>query len=665
MSQLLTVLASGVVTASLYLIFGLGLSIVYRTSGVLNFAHGAVGALAGYTAFSLLERDLPYALVAVVAIATGAAASAGMYLLIIDRLAGRPHDLVGVMTLGLAIVIQSLLLWIYGGEPYALPPPVGSRTLFTIGDYNLQASNAAAIGVAVGVVAFLYFALFRLKIGLAIRAVSEGRITASTFGISGRMTQTLVWAVAGALSAVTALLVTPSNLLTPDFLTTYLIVAFVAVVLGGFERISGVVLGALIFGTAQSLIATYLTDELTRTVSFLTILLVLVFRPYGIFGSWLPHVPEPHLPRRGTFRLGGAHRLASFLRPRRGTARPSASFGLPSALTILVVVGAIFIALGPRLDSPTTFLIATMACFAIAAFGMDVIFGFSGLLSIGQSGFMLLGAYSAVLLQDRADFPYALAVAAAAGLAGVSGAVFGLPAARLRGVYMAVLTLTFALAVPEILRFFDGLTSGDNGISAPLPGAIGMGVDRNLNIYYYTVGLCAAVAGVMLIVNRSSLGRSWKAVRDNPAAAEATGVRIVRQRVLAFAIGSALCGLAGAVLASVTGYLTPETFTVWDSIYLIVAIIVGGRASVLGALLGAAFIVGTPYYASGAPAVPGIVFGIALAVIILFRPQGIGSILSSMFAAIIGSVSHLLGRRGLAGSSKPAAGDMTRKDAVE
>lgn len=662
MSQLLTVVASGIVTASLYLIFGLGLSIVYRTSGVLNFAHGAVGALAGYTAFSLLERDLPYALVALIAVATGAAASGGMYLLIIDRLAGRPHDLVGVMTLGLAIVIQSLLLWIYGGEPYALPPPVGSKTLFTIGDYNLQASNAAAIGVAVGVVGFLYFVLFRLKIGLAIRAVSEGRITASTFGISGRTTQTLVWAVAGALSAVTALLVTPSNLLTPDFLTTYLIVAFVAVVLGGFERISGVVLGALIFGTSQSLIATYLTDELTRTVSFLTILLVLVFRPYGIFGSWLPHVPEPHLPRRGAFRVGGLHKIGSFIGERRAAAS-TASFGLPSALTVLAVLGIVFFAIGPRLDSPTTFLIATMACFAIAAFGMDVIFGFSGLLSIGQSGFMLLGAYCAVLLQDRADFPYALAVAAAAGLAGVSGAVFGLPAARLRGVYMAVLTLTFALAVPEVLRFFDGLTGGDNGIAAPLPGAIGMGENRNLNIYYYTIGLCAAVAAVMLVVNRSSLGRSWKAVRDNPAAAEATGVRVVRQRVLAFGIGSALSGLAGAVLASVTGYLTPETFTVWDSIYLIVAIIVGGRASVLGALLGAAFIVGTPYYASGVPAVPGIIFGVALAVIILFRPQGIGSILSTVFGTVVGAVSHLLGRS--ADAPKAAASDIKPKDAVE
>ncbi|MDX6438047.1 MAG: branched-chain amino acid transport system ATP-binding protein livH [Gaiellaceae bacterium] len=667
MSQLLTVLASGVVTASLYLIFGLGLSIVYRTSGVLNFAHGAVGAIAGYTAYSLLERNVPYAVVALVAVLTGAAVSGGSYLLIIDRLSARSHELVGIMTLGLAIVIQSLLLWIYGGEPYALPQPVGSRTLVTIGDYNLQGSNVVAIGVAIGATVSLYFILYRLRIGLAIRAVSEGRITASTFGISGLMTQTLVWAMAGALAAVTALLVTPSNYLTPDFLTTYLIVAFVAVVLGGFERISGVVLGALVFGTAQSLIATYLTNELTRTVSFLTILLVLVFLPYGIFGSSLPRVPEPHLPRRATFRFGGALRSVSPFRRRR-TVVPTTSIGLPTALAVLALVGAIFIALGPRLDTSTTLLIATMACFAIAAFGMDVIFGFSGLLSIGQSGFMLLGAYSAVLLQDRADFPYALAVATAAALAGVSGAIFGLPAARLRGVYMAVLTLAFALAVPEVLRFFDGLSGGDNGISAPLPAAIGMGADRNLNIYYYTVGLCAAVAALMLIVNRSFLGRSWKAVRDNAVAAEAAGVRVVQQRVLAFAIGSGLCGLAGAVLASVTGYLTPETFTVWDSIYLIVAIIVGGRASVLGAVLGAAFIIGTPYYASGVPAIPGIIFGIALALVILVRPQGIGSILSSTLSVLIGSVASFRRRRGWGGSSREpsgSAGTVTRKDAVE
>lgn len=644
MSQLLTVLASGVVTASLYLIFGLGLSIVYRTSGVLNFAHGAVGAVAGYVAFSLLERNVPYAVAALIAIVVGAVLSSLCYLVVIDRLAARSHELVGIMTLGIAIVIQSLLLWIYGGEPHALPQPVRSRTLVTIGDYNLQASNVIAIGVAIGVTCLLAFLLYRMRIGLAIRAVSEGRVTASTFGISGTMAQTLVWGIAGALSAVTALLVTPSNYLSPDFLTTYLIVAFVAVVLGGFERISGVVLGAIVFGTAQSLIATYLTNELTRTVSFLTILVVLVFMPYGVFGSFLPHVPEPHLPRRGGF--PGGFRIP---RPRgwgggSGIARAAAPPRLLSSLVVLALVAAVFLGIGHTLGAPTTFLISTMACFAIAAYGMDIIFGFSGLLSIGQSGFMLLGAYTSVLLQTRAGLPYGVAIAAAALIAGASGAVFGLPAARLKGVYMAVLTLAFALSVPELIRFFDGLTGGDNGIAARLPASIGSGTDRNLHIYYYAVGLCAAVAAVMLVVTRSRFGRAWKAVRDNAAAAEAVGVRVVKQRVFAFAVGSALCGLAGASLASITGYLTPETFTVWDSIYLIVAVIVGGRSSVLGATLGAAFIVGTPYYASSAPAVPGIVFGLALALVILLRPQGIGSLFSGALSLLLGLVGRTRAR---------------------
>lgn len=621
MSVFLTVLVNGIVIASLYLIFGLGLAIVYRATGVLNFAHGAVGSVAGYVAYSLLGHDMPYALAALIAIAAGAALSAALYLLVVDRLPATSTESVGILTLGLAIVIQAILLAIYGGEAVALPQPVHSSTLFTIGSYSLQAPNLLALGVAVAVTALVSWGLYRTKPGLSVRAVSEGSVTSSMFGINGTLARTAVWGIAGALAGITALLVTPTAYLTPDFLTTYLIVAFTAVVLGGFERIAGVAVGALIFGIAQSMVATYITNRLTQTVSFATILAVLVFLPYGLFGSTLPRVPEPHLPRR-RYRPAWARGLSRLSRKTRIVLAVSAPPPLRLSLLLLAVTTAVFLAFGDRFNTPHQLLITTIAAMVIAVIGTNIIFGLSGQLSIGQSGFMLLGGYTTVLLQTRADVPFLIALCAAGLVAGVSGAIFGLPAARLRGVYLAVLTLAFALAIPEVARYFTALTGGDNGIPAPLPSWLGRGVDRNLHIYWFSVGLAAVALATSLLTSHSALVRSWKALRDSEHAAAASGVRVVRQRVLAFAIGSALCGLSGAVIASNTGYLTPGTFTVWDSIYLIVAVVVGGRASSLGALLGSIFIVGVPYFASGVQYAPGVILGLAVIAVLLLRPEG-------------------------------------------
>jgi branched-chain amino acid transport system permease protein len=653
MTELLTMVAGALVVSGLYVTFALGLVLVYRASGVLNFAHGATGAASAYAAFTLLEGGMPYAVAAVAAVVAAGALSVLVFVLFIDRLPSRSHDASGMITLGLVLIFEGVLLGLYGGDAKTLPSGLDGPPFVTIGNYGIGPANALNIGAATLAVGGLWALLYRSPAGLAVRAVSEGRVTASLYGISGARVQALVWGIAGGLVGVAALLITPAYYLTPDFLTTYLIGAVTAVVLGGFERISGVVVGAVLFSLVQAAVATYISTQLAATVSFAVIFVVLVFFPYGLLGSALATVVEPYLPRPRPARRRWAP-PAAVERVRAAVERVRAAveqvraavqrvsprvWRLPRlrdrrwAVAAPLAVAAAMMALGPALTPIQLVLLATVAAQAIAVFGTDVIFGRSGQLSIGQAGFMLLGGYACVLLQTRLQVPFLISLVAATALAAALGALFGLPAARVKGLYLAILTLSLALAVPELIAYFPELTGGIDGIVAPLPEFLASGASRNLNVYLFAVALCAVVAVVMGVVGGSASGRSWLAIRDSERAAAACGVRVTRQRVVAFSFGSALCGLSGALLASMTGYITPSTFGLFDSIYLLAAVVVGGRASVLGGVLGAAFIVGVPYLLSGVEAASSVLLGCALVLVLLVRPNGVASLFRRRVAA--------------------------------
>jgi len=621
MSEFLTVIAAGLAAASLYSLFGVGLAFVYRVTGVLNFAYGAIASVSGYIAYSLISHELSYPLTVLIAITCGAIVSALTFLLLIIRIPSRSHEAIGILTLGVAIVLQGILQSIYGGEPYTLRPAVTSKPYFDIGYYGVTAQTLINLGIAGVALLFLGVFLNRTKFGLKVRAASEGSLTASMFGINTVTVNTVVWGIGGVLAGIAAILVTPLNQLTPSFMTYYLLVAFVAVVLGGFESILGVVIGAILYGIVSSLMATYLTNRLTSTFSFLIILIVLIFLPKGILGRHLPHVNEPTWPRSTRFSIRAPKSLtirAKGLRLKRRSRLRSSK----AVLLMPVLIGGVTILIAPKLGQSEQLLVAMIAAYVIAALGTDIIYGYSGQLSLGQSGFMLSGAYVSVLAQSRFHIPYLLSLLVAALVCTIIGLILGGPVSRLGGVYLTVITLAFALAVPEIPNFFESTFGGSGGVPVMLPlGLVGTD-DRNLHLVILTVVLAVIVAIPVMLLCRSRQGRQWRALRVNEISAAASGIRVSRQKVLAFAIGSGVCGLGGAVASSLVGYLSPESFTLWDSIYLLVAIVIGGRASALGALIGAALVVGLPYATSGSPAIAGLALGVALIFVLMVKPQG-------------------------------------------
>jgi len=226
----------------------------------------------------------------------------------------------------------------------------------------------------------------------------------------------------------------------------------------------------------------------------------------------------------------------------------------------------------------------------IAALGLNVITGFTGQISIGHGAFLGVGAYTSAYLVSVVGVPFFAAVVIAGLFTALVGSFFGVPSVRLKGLYLAIATLAAQFILEFVFRSWTSVTGGSNGMSAG-PASI-FGYELSGDTDFYWVLLPTAALSLLFVRNlaRTATGRALMAVRDHDLAAEIMGINLFRNKLIAFAIGSFLAGVAGALWGHYVGYVTPEQFTLGLSISLLVMIIVGGLGSVLGCVLGAVFV---------------------------------------------------------------------------
>ena len=277
--------------------------------------------------------------------------------------------------------------------------------------------------------------------------------------------------------------------------------------------------------------------------------------------------------------------------------------------------------------------LALVFIWAIAGIGLMLLVGYTGLVSLGHAAFLAIGAYShAVLLKHGVPFPISvlLATLMAAGI----GALVGIPALRMTGVYLAVATLAFERIVAYAIEHWEGVTGGLRGMRVT-PVAF-FGIDLIEAQVFYYVCLAALAGGLLVAANllRSPTGRAFVAVRDSEISAQSMGVHLARTKTLAFAVSAAFTGLAGALYAHRIGHLSPEAFTVQTSIQLLLLAVVGGLGSLHGVVLGAIFVGYLPQaialardvLPSSVGRIPGLelgVFGAILVLFLVFEPLGI------------------------------------------
>lgn len=619
------ILMVGVLTGLAYAVLAAGLVLVYRATKIINFAHGEIGALgAAVLAKLVLDEGWSFWVALLVVTAGGGLLGLAVERLVIRRLAGAPQLSVLVATIGIAqllLAAQLVLPKVSLARSGSYPTPL-DRTA-TMGDLVLTSAHFMVIAFIPAIVVGLAIFLQRTPWGLAIRASADNRDAAELAAISTRRVSTMVWVLAGLLSTLTAVLVNPlRNSTVGGFAIVeslgpgLLLRALAAALVGRLTSLPLALAGGIGVGVVEALLFANVADPAwSELVLFLGVLGLLVLR-----GS----------PVRGQL---GLDALSTRIRPLPERVRSDPrlkAIGRSAAVTAVIVAAALPLVLG---SVSQTYLLGRVLVFAVIGLSVTMLSGWAGQLSLGQFAFVGVGAMTTAYLHDR-GMPFAAAGAYAV-VAGVLVALLvGIPALRLRGLFLAVTTLSFAVAVRQWFLTRPWFL-GDGSVVFVQPGSwLGIDFNRQRNVYWLCLaGLLVAIMFTARL-RASGIGRSIIAVRDNERAAASFGIAPASTKLLAFAVPGALAAFAGVLLAGITVQFGPQSFEPADSLTVVAMTVIGGLGTITGPVLGAIYVLGVPALLGATPAVRLATSSMGLLVLLLYLPGG--------FAEIVFRVRDLL-----------------------
>ena len=271
--------------------------------------------------------------------------------------------------------------------------------------------------------------------------------------------------------------------------------------------------------------------------------------------------------------------------------------------------------------------------YSVAGLALMLLIGFTGQISLGHAAFMAVGAYTEAVLQAK-GVPFVVSLPCAALFAGIAGVIVGLPALRLKGIYLGIATLSFGYIAEEIATRWDSVTGGNAGKHLKPVDLFGYPVDDDIKLYYLTLAILVIAMLAIINLMRSPTGRAFVAIRDSEISAQSMGIHLAKYKTMSFALSAALTGVAGALYAHKLTFITPEQFTLLASIELATLVFIGGLGSFHGAVFGAVFIISLPqlitvakdYLPAAVGAQTGLqptIFGLILIGFLLFEPMGI------------------------------------------
>jgi branched-chain amino acid transport system permease protein len=298
------------------------------------------------------------------------------------------------------------------------------------------------------------------------------------------------------------------------------------------------------------------------------------------------------------------------------------ALGTTTSLVILVIL----LVLPFLVKNFWVFQMTRVLYLGLAVMALNILTGGSGQFSLGQSAFFALGAYTTAILMEHANMNYALTIPLAGMVAFAAGYLFGKPALRLSGIYLALATFALAVAMPQLLKlhFLEGLTGGVQGLTVMKPDApFGIPMSADMWVYYFTLAITIAIYVGAVNLLRSRSGRAFMAIRDNEIAASAMGVDVAFYKTLAFGVSAGITGIAGALEVIAVNFAAPDSYTINQAISLFLGMVVGGVGWLPGSFVGAAFIIFVPNIAESiSKGLSGAVFGVLLFIVIFLVPHG-------------------------------------------
>jgi len=551
--------------ATLFLVAS-GLSIIFGVTRIVNFAHGSfymLGAYLAYTCSQLLMAKLGTATGFWIGI-VGAALAAGvlgviMEMVLLRRIYRAPELFQLLATFGVVLVIEDAVRWLWGPEDLLSPRAPGFRGTIDILGQRLPQYHLLLMCLGPLVMALLWLLFHRTRWGTLVRAATQDREMTGALGVNQRWLFTSVLFIGCLLAGLGGALQIPNGAVTLTMDINIIAEAFVVVVIGGMGSVTGAFLAALLVGEISAF-GVLLFPQLTLVLTFAVMAVVLTVRPYGLLGR-----PESQ-PR---------------------TSGPSVDPMLGSLRRVLPICTAVLLllALLPLFTGEYVRLVVSeIAILALFAASLHFITSFGGLVSFGHAAYFGIGAYTAGLLLSRMAASMEAALIAGPLIAAALALVFGAFCIRLKGVYLAMLTLAFAQILWSI-AFQSRWTGGDNGILSVWPSAWA----SSKVVYYYVVLVLVALSLFALArALFAPFGYALRAARDSALRAEAIGIDVRRQQWLAFAIAGAFAGLAGVLHAFHKGSVFPTVLSIPQSIDALVMILLGGIQTLSGPIVGAA-----------------------------------------------------------------------------
>jgi ABC-type branched-subunit amino acid transport system ATPase component/ABC-type branched-subunit amino acid transport system permease subunit len=636
------VLLLGAITGMTYGILAVGLILIYRSNRIINFAHGEIGAFAAaLLGLSVTRWHVPYWVAFPLALAFAGGVGAASEVVVVRRLRNAPAVMSIVATLGLAqfLLLFSLVVNSQASAGRLFPQP-SFLPEFEVGALRVTRAYSGMLFMTPLLVAALVWFLRRSRAGLAIRASAANPDAARMAGVfAGRMS-TLAWAIAGSVSAFTAILVLPTRgFANAQFLGPGLLMrALAAAVIARMVSLPVGLLAGLGVGVVeQVLLWNYPRGGLVEAVLFVIVLLALLLQPRrgsardeekGSWASVQPWAPLPEAVRA----LWAVRNLGWIV----------AGIGLAAALVVPVFA-----------TNASAIILVVVMAFAVVGLSVGVVTGLGGQLSLGQFALAGVGAtVSYVVTYHVGNF--ALGFLAAGLAAAAVSLVIGLPALRIRGLMLAVTTLGFALATQGWL-FQQSWMLGD-GIDPgrPILGKTVFDTGKE----YYLFGLVPVAVALLLTRNiwRSGIGRRLRAIRDNEAGARAFTVRATAVKLQGFMLAGFLAGIGGALYGHALSRLGATAFPIGASIDTAAMTVLGGIGVLAGPMIGAFYIIGVPQFLpldnAGLAAT-----ALGWLVLILYFPGGIAQLLKPVRDRIVALIARAGGVDvAVAGDAGPVAG---------
>ncbi len=294
----------------------------------------------------------------------------------------------------------------------------------------------------------------------------------------------------------------------------------------------------------------------------------------------------------------------------------------------IVIFAAMCVVIFPFLFSAyQTNIMISALIYIMLGLGLNIVVGLAGLLVLGYAAFFAVGAYAYALLNVHFGIGFWTVLPVGAGLGALFGILLGLPVLRLRGDYLAIVTLAFGEIVRIVLENWNQFSFGPSGIAKiPRPSFFGVHMSMNestIYVYYIMIILCIITIIAIKRLRDSRIGRAWMALREDEVACQAMGIDRTKTKLSAFALGSTWAGMAGVVFAAKTTFINPSSFTIWESIVILCIVVLGGMGSIIGVILGALVLILVPEYLRAFSEYRMLAFGIMLVVMMIFRPNGI------------------------------------------